>query len=104
MFKNRYELHCHGRGRIVVDDDVYKVILETTSIFFSVHMEVCKLQKRQTYQNNLHSELWNMESLPKSSSLKKIEKNRERTAGIQASKKKSMPSMAAYNVYDYSVD
>ena len=45
-----------------------------------------------------------MESFPKSSSLKKFEKNRERTAGTQASKKKSMPSVAAYNVYDYSVD
>ena len=50
--------------------------------FFSVHIEVLKLQKRQTYQNNLHSESWDMESLPESSSLKKFVKNTERTVGI----------------------
>ena len=50
--------------------------------FFSVHIEAFKLQKRQTYQNNLHSELWDMKWLPESSRLKKFVKNTARRAGI----------------------
>ena len=45
------------------------------SIFFAVYIEVLMLQKRQTYQKNLHSKPWNMGLLPKSSKLKKLLKN-----------------------------
>ena len=63
VYRNRYD--THGRGNVVLDVDVCK---NYSSIFFSVHIEVLKLQKRQTYQNNLLSE----------SSLKNFEKKTER--------------------------
>ena len=49
------EVEIRRRRVVVVDDDVCDVRLKINSIFL-VHIEGLKPQKRQTYQNNLHSE------------------------------------------------